>query len=89
MLVLVMTSKGIAAVPSGSLVVLLATATAVGLPVEGVALIAGIDRVLDMARTACNTPGHALACIVVSKWEKAFRQQDWQYQPAASQSQSV
>ncbi|MCQ6267651.1 cation:dicarboxylase symporter family transporter [Fictibacillus sp. WQ 8-8] len=75
--VLVATSKGIAAVPSGSLVVLLATASAVGLPAEGVAIIAGIDRVLDMARTACNTPGHVLACIVVSKWEKEFRQQEW------------
>ncbi|MFM1651135.1 dicarboxylate/amino acid:cation symporter [Brevibacillus sp. B_LB10_24] len=74
--VLVVTSKGIAAVPSGSLVVLLATATAVGLPAEGVAIIAGIDRVLDMARTACNTPGHVLACIVVSKWEKEFRQEE-------------
>ncbi|MHB1651791.1 MAG: dicarboxylate/amino acid:cation symporter [Desulfitobacteriaceae bacterium] len=77
MLVLIVTSKGIAAVPSGSLVVLLATATAVGLPVEGVAIIAGIDRILDMARTAVNTPGHAVACIVVSKWEHAFRKKGW------------
>ncbi|MGX6438169.1 MULTISPECIES: glutamate-aspartate/proton symporter GltP [Bacillus] len=73
MLVLVMTSKGIAAVPSGSLVVLLATANAVGLPAEGVAIIAGVDRVMDMARTGVNVPGHAVACIVVSKWEKAFK----------------
>lgn len=77
MLVLVMTSKGIAAVPSGSLVVLLATANAVGLPAEGVAIIAGVDRVMDMARTGVNVPGHAMACIVVSKWEKAFRQKGW------------
>lgn len=76
MLVLVMTSKGIAAVPSGSLVVLLATANAVGLPAEGVAIIAGVDRVMDMARTGVNVPGHAIACIVVSKWEKAFRQKN-------------
>ncbi|POD85012.1 glutamate-aspartate/proton symporter GltP [Bacillus subtilis] len=76
MLVLVMTSKGIAAVPSGSLVVLLATANAVGLPAEGVAIIAGVDRVMDMARTGVNVPGHAIACIVVSKWEKAFRQKE-------------
>ncbi|MCY9354839.1 glutamate-aspartate/proton symporter GltP [Bacillus spizizenii] len=77
MLVLVMTSKGIAAVPSGSLVVLLATANAVGLPAEGVAIIAGVDRVMDMARTGVNVPGHAMACIVVSKWEKAFREKEW------------
>src|SRR5579875_1289155 len=77
MAVLVATSKGIAAVPSGSLVVLLATASAVGLPAEGVAIIAGIDRVLDMARTACNTPGHCLASIVVSKWEKEFNPKEF------------
>ncbi|WHX90656.1 dicarboxylate/amino acid:cation symporter [Peribacillus simplex] len=87
--VLVATSKGIAAVPSGSLVVLLATASAVGLPAEGVAIIAGIDRVLDMARTACNTPGHVLACIVVSKWEKEFRQGEWKAQTEQSSIRQV
>lgn len=85
MLVLVMTSKGIAAVPSGSLVVLLATANAVGLPAEGVAIIAGVDRVMDMARTGVNVPGHAVACIVVSKWEKAFNYKG----PAAASDQSA
>jgi proton glutamate symport protein len=75
--VLIVTSKGLASVPSASLVVLLATCTAVGLPAEGVAIVAGIDRVLDMARSSVNTPGNALACIIVSKWEKIYRGEGW------------
>ncbi|MED1676562.1 cation:dicarboxylase symporter family transporter [Bacillus subtilis] len=66
---------------------LLATANAVGLPAEGVAIIAGVDRVMDMARTGVNVPGHAIACIVVSKWEKAFRQKEWV--SANSQTESI
>lgn len=71
-LVLMLTSKGMAGVPGTSLVVLLATLSAVGLPVEGVALIAGIDRILDMGRTAVNVLGNGLAAIVISKWEGQF-----------------
>lgn len=69
----IVTSKGIAAVPSSSMVVLLATATAVGLPSEGVALILGIDRIIDMARTAVNVVGHVFSCIAVAKWEGVFK----------------
>lgn len=72
MLVLMMTSKGIAAVPGTSFVVLLATLGSVGIPLEGLAFIAGIDRILDMARTAVNVVGNALATIVISKWEGQF-----------------
>jgi proton glutamate symport protein len=72
MLVLMLTSKGMAGVPGASLVVLLATLGAVGLPVEGVALIAGIDRILDMGRTAVNVFGNGLAAVVISKWEGQF-----------------
>ncbi|MGE6632171.1 glutamate-aspartate/proton symporter GltP [Bacillus sp. NPDC077027] len=89
MLVLVLTSKGIAAVPSGSLVVLLATAHAVGLPAEGVAIIAGVDRVMDMARTGVNVPGHAIACIVVSKWEKVFRESEWHVPTASEETKGM
>jgi proton glutamate symport protein len=71
-LVLMVTSKGIAGVPGVSFVVLLATLGTVGLPVEGLAFIAGIDRILDMARTAVNVVGNSLAAIVMSKWEKQF-----------------
>lgn len=71
-LVLMITSKGIAGVPGVSFVVLLATLGSVGIPVEGLAFIAGIDRILDMARTAVNVMGNSLATIVIAKWEKRF-----------------
>lgn len=72
MLVLMVTSKGIAGVPGVSFVVLLATLGTVGIPLEGLAFIAGIDRILDMGRTAVNVVGNALAAIVISKWEGNF-----------------
>lgn len=72
MLVLMVTSKGIAGVPGVSFVVLLATLGTVGLPVEGLAFIAGIDRILDMGRTVVNVIGNSLAAIVISKWEGKF-----------------
>lgn len=71
-LVLMLTSKGIAGVPGVSFVVLLATLGSVGIPLEGLAFIAGIDRILDMARTAVNVVGNSLAAIVMSKWERQF-----------------
>lgn len=55
-----------------SFVVLLATLGSVGIPVEGLAFIAGIDRILDMARTAVNVVGNSLAAIIMSKWEGQF-----------------
>lgn len=74
MLVLMVTSKGIAGVPGVSFVVLLATLGSVGLPVEGLAFIAGVDRLMDMARTVVNVVGNALAAIVISRWEGQFDQ---------------
>jgi proton glutamate symport protein len=71
-LVLMLTSKGIAGVPGVSFVVLLATLGAVGIPPEGLAFIAGIDRILDMARTVVNVIGNSLAAVVMSKWEGQF-----------------
>ncbi|WP_391118672.1 cation:dicarboxylate symporter family transporter [Psychrobacillus sp. L3] len=71
-LVLMVTSKGIAGVPGVSFVVLLATLGTVGIPPEGLAFIAGIDRLLDMARTVVNVVGNSLATIVMSKWEGRF-----------------
>lgn len=69
MLVLMITSKGIAGVPGVSFVVLLATLGTVGIPIEGLAFIAGIDRILDMGRTVVNVIGNSLASLVISKWE--------------------
>lgn len=71
-LTLMITSKGIAGVPGVSFVVLLATLGSVGIPLEGLAFIAGVDRVLDMARTALNVIGNALAVLVIAKWEKQY-----------------
>lgn len=83
MLVLMVTSKGIAGVPGVSFVVLLATLGSVGIPVEGLAFIAGIDRILDMARTAVNVVGNTLAALVMAKWEKRFDEKQFaEYQAA-------
>lgn len=69
LLTLMVTSKGIAGVPRASLVVITATLTQFGLPVEGVALILGIDQFLDMGRSATNVVGNAVATSVIAKWE--------------------
>lgn len=75
LLVLMLTSKGMAGVPGASFVVILTTLGTMGLPLEGVAFIAGIDRILDMIRTAVNVLGNSLAAIVMSKWEGKFDQE--------------
>ena len=69
LLVLMLTSKGIAGVPRASLVIVLATCAMFGIPPEGVALILPIDHFCDMFRSATNVVGNALATSVVSKWE--------------------
>jgi proton glutamate symport protein len=83
MLVLMITSKGIAGVPGVSFVVLLATLGSVGIPLEGLAFIAGIDRILDMARTVVNVVGNTLAALVMAKSEKRFDEKQFaEYQAA-------
>lgn len=69
LLVLMLTSKGIAGVPRASLVVVTATCAMFKIPPEGIALILPIDHFCDMFRTATNVLGNALATSVVSKWE--------------------
>lgn len=66
---LMLTSKGVAGVPRSVLVVLAGTVTTFRLPIEGVALLLGIDAVLDMGRTAVNVLGNCLASVVIDRWE--------------------
>ncbi|MBL3399212.1 cation:dicarboxylase symporter family transporter [Staphylococcus pasteuri] len=72
MLTLMLTSKGMAAVPGTSIVVLLTTLGAMGLPAQGLALIIGVDRLLDMVRTVVNVMGNALSTVVIAKWENVY-----------------
>ena len=72
MMTLMLTSKGIAAIPRVSLVVLTGTLTSFGLPVVGVAILLGIDQILDMGRTTINLIGNCVATTVVARWEHEF-----------------
>lgn len=69
MLTLMLTSKGVAAVPRASLVILSGTLGTFGLPLEGVAVILGVDAFMDMARTSVNLLGNCLASAVMARWE--------------------
>ena len=69
MLTLMLTSKGVAGVPRAALVILAGTLATFGLPMEGVAVLLGIDAVMDMARTSVNVLGNCLATAVVARWE--------------------
>ncbi|KVR69106.1 glutamate:protein symporter [Burkholderia cepacia] len=71
-LTMVVTSKGAAGVPGFMFVILLATLASAGLPLEGLAFIAGVDRLMDMGRTALNVVGNALAPLVIAKWEGQY-----------------
>jgi len=69
MLTLMLTSKGVAAVPRAALVILSGTLVTFGLPLEGVAVILGVDAFMDMARTSVNLLGNCLASAVMARWE--------------------
>jgi Na+/H+-dicarboxylate symporter len=72
MLTLMVTSKGVAGVPRASLVILTATLATFGLPLEGAAILLGVDQVMDMGRTAVNVMGNCIATVVVARWEGEF-----------------
>lgn len=71
-LTLMLTSKGVAAVPRASLVILIATAETFGLPLWPIMAIYGIDELMDMARTSVNVIGNTLASCVIARWEGVF-----------------
>jgi len=80
MLVLMLTSKGMAGVPRASLVVIAATLAQFNIPEAGLLLLLGIDHFLDMARSATNVIGNGIATAVVAKWENELTapvQKDW------------
>ena len=72
LLVLMLATKGIAGVPRASLVVLSGALMQYGLPLEGVAVLLGVDELMDMARTAVNLIGNCLATVVIARWEGEF-----------------
>lgn len=80
LLVMMITSKGVAGVPRAAIVVIGATLPVFGLPIEGVALLLAIDQFVDMGRTATNVFGNCIAAAVIAKWEGAL-------DPTASQDQ--
>ncbi len=79
LLVLMITSKGIAAVPRASLVVIAATLGQFNLPVEGIAFVLAVDHFMDMGRTVTNVLGNAIATSVVTKWEGMLEVEEPEY----------
>jgi proton glutamate symport protein len=69
MLTLMLTSKGVAGVPRASLVILAGAVASFGLPAEGLAVLIGVDALMDMARTSINVLGNCLASVVMARWE--------------------
>jgi proton glutamate symport protein len=72
MLNLMLVSKGVAAVPRASIVILASTCASFKIPQDGILLLLGVDAFMDMARTSVNLVGNCLAAVVVSKWEGQF-----------------
>jgi proton glutamate symport protein len=69
---LMLTSKGVAGVPRAALVILAGTLAQFNLPLEGIAILLGIDELVDMVRTTINVVGNCLASAVIARWEGKF-----------------
>lgn len=72
MFALMLTSKGVAGVPRASIIVLAGTLTSFNIPIVGVAVLLGIDQILDMGRTTVNLIGNCVATVVIARWENSF-----------------
>jgi proton glutamate symport protein len=72
MIALMLTSKGIAGVPRAALIVLAGTLASFNIPILGVAILLGIDQILDMGRTTVNLIGNCVATVVIARWENVF-----------------
>lgn len=83
MLTLMITSKGVAGVPRAAIVILAATVSSFGLPLEAVAVVFGVDQLMDMARTTVNLIGNCLAAVVMARWEGEFNPPALEPAPAA------
>jgi proton glutamate symport protein len=79
---LMVSSKGVAGIPRGSLVFLLGTASAFGLPEWPILVLLGIDELMDMARTSVNVLGNCLATAVIARWEGLLPAGSWYDQPS-------
>lgn len=86
MLTLMLTSKGVAAVPRASLVILAGTLASFNLPLAGIALILGVDTVMDMARTSVNVLGNCLASCVLARWEGEFDDSKGPHEPTGGET---
>ncbi|SAL99242.1 hypothetical protein [Absidia glauca] len=80
---LMLSSKGVAAIPRASLIVLTATIEQYGLPMSAVTLIIGVDAIMDMARTSLNVFGNCLGCCVMARIEGSFRGEEWREEELA------
>lgn len=74
---LMLSSKGVAAIPRASLVVLSGTLAQYDIPLEAVLMIMGVDAIMDMARTSLNVLGNCLGCCVMARIEGSFRGEEW------------
>src|SRR6185369_1080950 len=89
LLTLMLTSKGVAAVPRASLVILSGTLATFKLPIEGVAVILGVDAFLDMARTSVNLVGNCLASAVMARWEGSLETKPMEQQVEQGRSSEL